>query len=211
MKQRLRQLKRELQEQATARQQTLAATRVHIEHIENIDDKQLFTQAMQGVTALVHTPRATLPRTPPSPHQRVHAALEHALAQNVVDNMSDYWPWDELENGESLLYTRPGLALERLRKLRRGRMEIEAQLDLHGHNTDSARQAVLAFLLGCMARKQRCVRIIHGKGLSSPDGAPVLKLKLKNWLAQRPEVLAFSQAPANAGGAGAVLVLLRRN
>jgi DNA-nicking Smr family endonuclease len=37
----------------------------------------------------------------------------------------------------------------------------------------------------------------------------VLKGKLRRWLALREEVLAFCQAPATQGGAGAALVLLR--
>lgn len=65
------------------------------------------------------------------------------------------------------------------------------------------------FLHICRLRNLRCIRIIHGKGLSSKNREPVLKLRLKNWLAQRDQVLAFCQArPAN-GGSGAALVLLK--
>jgi DNA-nicking Smr family endonuclease len=55
----------------------------------------------------------------------------------------------------------------------------------------------------------RCVRIVHGKGLGSRNREPVLKGKLRKWLALRDEVLAFCQAPAAEGGSGAALVLLR--
>jgi DNA-nicking Smr family endonuclease len=55
----------------------------------------------------------------------------------------------------------------------------------------------------------RCVRIVHGKGLRSPNQEPVLKKKIAGWLAQRDEVLAYCQAPQADGGSGAVLVLLR--
>ena len=55
----------------------------------------------------------------------------------------------------------------------------------------------------------RCVRVVHGKGLGSPGRTPVLKQKVLRWLVQRTEVLAFVQAPANQGGAGALLVLLK--
>jgi DNA-nicking Smr family endonuclease len=36
-----------------------------------------------------------------------------------------------------------------------------------------------------------------------------LKEKVRQWLAQRSEVLAFCQAPVNLGGSGALLVLLK--
>ena len=54
----------------------------------------------------------------------------------------------------------------------------------------------------------RCVRVVHGKGLGSPGKQPVLKGKVQRWLVQKNEVLAFVQARAREGGAGALVVLL---
>jgi len=51
--------------------------------------------------------------------------------------------------------------------------------------------------------------VVHGKGLGSRDRQPVLKGKVKRWLVQRDEVIAFCQARAPDGGAGALIVLLR--
>jgi DNA-nicking Smr family endonuclease len=61
-----------------------------------------------------------------------------------------------------------------------------------------------------LQRGQRCVRVVHGKGLGSPGREPVLKAKVQRWLAQCTEVIAFAQAAAPQGGAGALLVLLER-
>ena len=61
----------------------------------------------------------------------------------------------------------------------------------------------------CRDRDLRCVRIIHGKGLSSPGGEPVLKKRVVGWLAQREEVLAYCQSKPSGGGSGAVIALLR--
>ena len=58
-------------------------------------------------------------------------------------------------------------------------------------------------------RGQRCLLIIHGKGRRSKNQEPVLRGKVAGWLAQRAEVLAFSQARPPDGGSGAVAVLLR--
>ena len=55
----------------------------------------------------------------------------------------------------------------------------------------------------------RCVRVIDGKGLGSVNRTPVLKEKVRRWLVQKEEVLAFVEAPPNDGGAGVVLVLLK--
>jgi DNA-nicking Smr family endonuclease len=67
---------------------------------------------------------------------------------------------------------------------------------------------VVTFLAECRSHGYRCVRIVHGKGLSSPGREPVLKKLVLGWLTQRSEVLAFCQARAAEGGAGAVIVLL---
>ena len=52
------------------------------------------------------------------------------------------------------------------------------------------------------------MRIIHGKGLGSKNREPVLKTKVKLWLARRDEVLAYCQARPVDGGSGALIVLL---
>ncbi|SMC29275.1 DNA-nicking endonuclease, Smr domain [Andreprevotia lacus DSM 23236] len=168
-------------------------------------DHELFLLATEGVRRFVDDHYHHVAKKPsPWPLQRWHDE-----AQVMADAMSDFWPWDELESGEELLYLRPGMKLDTLRKLRRGEWVVQAQLDLHGHTSESGRLAVSEFLHHCKMHNKRCVRIIHGKGLGSKHKQPVLKLKLKNWLAQRDEVLAFAQARAVDGGAGAVLVLLK--
>ena len=93
--------------------------------------------------------------------------------------------------------------------MRRGGWVIRGELDLHGHTGDEARVALAAFLNRCNMESRRCVRIIHGKGYGSKNRLPVLKNKVRHWLMQREDVLAFCQAPTVDGGAGAVIVLLK--
>ena len=50
------------------------------------------------------------------------------------------------------------------------------------------------------------MRVIHGKGLSSPNREPVLKGKVRRWLTHWDDVLAYCEAQRHAGGSGAVLV-----
>jgi DNA-nicking Smr family endonuclease len=95
------------------------------------------------------------------------------------------------------------------RRLRRGAYRIGAELDLHGLNRERARLAVQEFLADCQERNLRCVRIIHGKGLGSPNTGPVIKSLLDSWLRRRRDVLAFCSARPQDGGTGAVYVLLR--
>ena len=130
--------------------------------------------------------------------------------QALKDSLSDdFYPAHELESGEELLYLRTGQSLDVLSKLRRGFWVVQAQIDLHGLISDEAREYVAEFLSSCKKRNIRCVRIVHGKGLGSRNREPVLKHKLRNWLMQKDEVIAYAQAKPEDGGSGAVIVLLK--
>ncbi len=74
---------------------------------------------------------------------------------------------------------------------------------------DEAREALAEFIRESVKRGLRCLRVIHGKGLGSIGREPVLKGKVRAWLVQKYEVIAFCQARPHDGGAGAVLVLLQ--
>ena len=114
----------------------------------------------------------------------------------------------QLEGGDQAAWSRSGVQRSVLRDLRRGRWVIEAKLDLHGLSRTEARQTVREFLAECVRKGLRCVRIVHGKGLSSPGREPVLKVFVPGWLSQNRDVMAFCQARAADGGAGALVVLL---
>lgn len=137
----------------------------------------------------------------------LHSRRDHLAALRESLHGSDLLDL-QLEGGDQPAWLQSGLPRSLLRDLRRGRWVVHAKLDLHGMNRDEARHAVGGFLHECRLRGLRCLRIVHGKGLSSPGREPVLKKLVQGWLAQRREVLAFCQARATEGGAGAVIVLL---
>jgi len=96
-----------------------------------------------------------------------------------------------------------------LRKLRRGTWPPQDSLDLHGLSSDEARQLLVEFLHHSTQNGLRCINVIHGKGWRSEGREGILKTHTRHWLAQHPQVLAFCEAPQNAGGGGAVWVLLK--
>jgi DNA-nicking Smr family endonuclease len=168
---------------------------------------RLFLSAVQDVAPLPAPNRADtlLPRHKPIPRQR-----QKDEKQVLHDSLSDPIDFLEIgETGEELFFARPGIPKAALRKLKRGGWVIQAELDLHGMRSDEARLSLAAFLQLCARQDDRCVRIIHGKGLRSRNREPVLKHKLRHWLLQREDVLAFCQARAVDGGSGAVIVLLK--
>lgn len=96
------------------------------------------------------------------------------------------------------------------KRVRRGKLEIDAKLDLHGHTQDSARAALARFLRAAQARGERTVIVITGAGRS---GEGVLKRRLPEWLAERdirPLVSGYAPAHRSHGGSGAFYVFLKR-
>ena len=152
---------------------------------------------------VAHARPASLPAKRLADEADALAASKHGDEPSPAD-------WDvgqELEAEQTFL--RKGLAGDVLTRLRRGHWSVQGELDLHRLNRDEARDALADFINDARNCGWRCVRVIHGKGLSSPNREPVLKAKVRRWLTQRDEVLAYCEAPRHSGGAGAVLVLLK--
>ena len=169
-------------------------------------DRALFHAAVSDATPIRPLRRViSVDKPPPVP---VHSLLD--IHATIAASISGPIPWEEsMETGEELVYLRDNVPRDTLRKLRRGHWRCDNQLDLHGHTSTEARLALVTFLRECQDAGARCVRIVHGKGLQSRNGAPVLKAKVAHWLRQREEVLAYCQAKPGDGGSGAVVVLLK--
>ena len=96
------------------------------------------------------------------------------------------------------------------KRVRRGKLEIGATLDLHGHTQDSGRAALARFLRAAQKRGDRTVIVVTGVGRG---GEGVLKRRLPEWLAEpdiRVLVSGFAPAHRSHGGAGAFYVFVRR-
>jgi len=173
--------------------------------VPTAEERAAFQEAVADVEPLTWDRVHHQPPLPPAiPRQHLHdeaAALDESLHGPALIDIY-------LEGGDEAAWRRDDLPKAWLRDLRRGRWVTQAKLDLHGLNRNQARVALVTFLVECRHHGHRCVRIVHGKGLSSPGREPVLKKLVLGWLSQRREVLAFCQARAAEGGAGAVVVLL---
>lgn len=95
-------------------------------------------------------------------------------------------------------------------RLKRGHVEVEQTLDLHGQTQERAHQRLNAFVADAHARGSRCVLVVTGKGLESGG---ILRHMVPRWLSEEPNrarVITYSPAQPRHGGAGALYVLIRR-
>ena len=112
------------------------------------------------------------------------------------------------------------------RKIRSGRIEIEARIDLHGMRQSEAHSALGRFLLSAHSKGQRWVLVITGKGTAPRASSEayeyaglreeergVIKRNVPGWLAEpqlRAIVISFASATARHGGEGALYIELRK-
>ena len=105
-----------------------------------------------------------------------------------------------------------GLDTPTREKLAKGRVPLEARIDLHGMTQSEAHSLLLSFLQRAHVLGVRHVLVITGKG-SSFGSEGVLRKAVPAWFATspfRPLVSAYEYAARGHGGAGALYVRLRR-
>lgn len=173
-------------------------TRNKDDHVNMAD---VFGDAKRIVSDKLHPQKQ-----PPAPEAAFTRADERAVLAESLAGQDAH----ELETGEELAYRATGVSAATYRKLRRGRLSVMAEADLHGLNVSEAKLHLREFLAEAHKRQWQCVRIIHGKGKRSGQRGPVLRNKVDRWLRQWSEVLAFCSARPVDGGTGAVYVLLRK-
>jgi len=169
------------------------------------EDEDLFREAMKGVTPLKTDNRI---RHRPPPRKSARRPLNNEPAEFSERFTASIY---EEQCPESLYFERAGGAQKSvIKKLRTGKLAVDATLDLHGLTIEQARLHLIGFMEECRQFGYRHVIIIHGKGYRSQD-KPVIKPMVNRWLQEAHEVLAFCSAQPKDGGTGALYVLLRRS
>jgi len=180
--------------------------------LEEEDEQASFAAAMADVHRLPVDARVAAP-APASLTTRMPVdedAEALAVLSDLVTGNDDFDLSDSTEYIEGAVI---GLDPRLLRRLRRGEFAYQAMIDLHGMSAAVARVEVERFITSALAEGHREVLIVHGRGHNSKDNVPVLKERLKSWLARGRigrGILAFTSARPADGGAGALYVLLRR-
>jgi DNA-nicking Smr family endonuclease len=164
-------------------------------------EKDLFRTAMRGVKPLAHTKIQA-----PPPPVRKRSKLPAEKNENPFNLYNETY-YEDISGDDLIEFHRGGLQHKVLRKLRQGKYNIDATLDMHGMRVIEAREELSHFLQTSFKRGARHVLIIHGKGHGKAK--PILKNKLNQWLRQIEQVLAYCSATQEDGRSGAVYVLLK--
>lgn len=170
------------------------------------EDAALFREAIGPVRAIEAPPPAPCP---PRPQARA-GQRERDEADALRSSRVEPFATEAASSGDSLTYRRDGISERIWRRLRRGQFAVQDEIDLHHMDAASAERSLRSFLLDARGHDRLCLRIIHGKGLHSKAGTPVLRSLVEGLLRRRAEVLAYVSAPPAMGGTGALLVLLSR-
>lgn len=177
------------------------------------EEMSFFLNAMAGVTPIPEDKKRLLhglgsrtrPSHPPPDESRQVMEQLQGLVRGSVE--LDITFSDEYIEGSV-----QGFSRKLMKKLKRGELPAQGHIDLHGLTKQEAETAVTDFLLESFKNGLRCVLIVHGRGLNSPESLPVLKEGLPQWLNRgrvRKVVLAFATARPYDGGTGATYVFLR--
>lgn len=182
----------------------------------NSSEDNLFAAEMRGVKPLKPIDKVVL--TPPV-KTSTHSFYRKEIGVKEGGNSSNGDAYFSLELKEGvashtlLHFCRSGVQTSLIRKLKRGQMAVEAELDLHGYRVEQALILIQTFIADALARHFRVISIIHGKGLHANEPTikhSTLKSYVAQWLPEIPDVLAFVSAPQRLGGTGAVLILLKQ-
>tara|TARA_X000000950_G_scaffold279219_1_gene371478 strand:- start:16045 stop:16695 length:651 start_codon:yes stop_codon:yes gene_type:complete len=166
---------------------------------------ELFGEVVQplgdkGATFL----RSTSKKTPGMAVRHKHAQEDMIVDANFLDPLTSIV---DIEPPEIISYCRAGVQHGVFKKMRLGKYDLQARLDLHRYSVEQARSAVWKFIGDCRQKGARCALIIHGKGKLKPA---VLKSCINHWLRQLHDVLAFHTAQKHHGGAGATYILIKK-
>ncbi len=165
------------------------------------DERELFIRAMKGVKRLQAKPRRQQGSTPDMPPvDTTHPSIRPQSPLHIPKRGEDPW-----------VLVADGVSHRSLRLLAAGQPPVDTEIDLHGMTRPQAIATLTHHIEQAPHKGWRVLALIHGRGLHSRDGRPLLKEAVYRYLASGPlagEVLAVIPRPGSGGGS--CLVLLRR-
>ncbi|MEX1221475.1 MAG: DNA endonuclease SmrA [Idiomarina sp.] len=175
------------------------------------DEFELFRQEMVDVTPLVGEQVADIKKAfePTLAQRERRLAAERQLEEDTNFLSTEYV--DLVDPDDILEFKRDGVQIGVYKRLKQGRYNMDASLNLHKHTLREARVALYGFIQDCHGAGIRTALIIHGMGKQGKPHPALIKSYVNKWLRELEPVLAFHSAQRPHGGRGALYVMLRKN
>jgi len=181
--------------------------------IKEQTDEEIFLNAMADVKEIKEFRKIQLADPPQITYSKEHNKLSTEtddsveILQQIVNGERKIRLSD---TGEYIEWVSPRIRKDIAQRLHRGDFSVQDYIDLHGMTLSEADAAFHSFFQDALKRRLFCIKVIHGRGLRSPNG-PVLKEALKTWLQGklRKRILAYSSAKDCDGGLGATYIILK--
>lgn len=177
-----------------------------------VSEEQEFIEAMKEVQEIKEFRNMTVYHKRRKVSARIHKRVpsRSAALKGLEDIVRGRKQIDLSRTQEYVEWVHPDFRDDIVDDLHNGRYSVQDSLDIHGLILDEAEIEVDRFIRQSISRGHRCIKIIHGRGLRSPNG-PVLKHAVVHWLSRklRKYVVAFVSARRCDGGLGALYILLR--
>ena len=175
------------------------------------DDNEDFLREMAGVKKLNLTEKVNIKKETIVGNSQARQQAATTITPKVDPNELRSSEVPRVAPHDVIGFKRPGIQDGVFRKLRLGKYDIEARLDLHRKTVEEARREVYRFVKDCLANDIRSVIIMPGKGDRNIENPGVLKSYLVFWLEQLEDVQAYHTTQPHHGGAGAFYVLIRKS
>lgn len=179
---------------------------------EKLSDEELFKRAMADVREIREFRETTIRKKKPDIIERKKKAETEEARELLMSIVTGNASIRLSDTGEYMEWVNTGARKDLCERLHRGDFSIQDYIDLHGMTLIEAEGEIARFLRNSISKGLSCVKIIHGRGLSSPKG-PVLKTALVKWLQGKFKkyIIAYATARDKDGGLGATYVILNRN
>jgi DNA-nicking Smr family endonuclease len=174
-----------------------------------VTDEEIFKNAMKHVREIREFRNISVNRKKNSPKYQKRCSDKEAL-KALDDIVKGLLSINLADTQEYVKWINPDYSFNITKNLHEGRYSVQDCLDLHGLVVEEAEEATGLFIKRSVRNGLRCIKIIHGRGLRSPNG-PVLKDAVIRLLSGkfRRRIIAFVTARQCDGGLGALYVLLK--
>ncbi|HTR45078.1 MAG TPA: Smr/MutS family protein [Thermodesulfovibrionales bacterium] len=171
-------------------------------------DEDIFSEAMADVREIPEFREIPCKVPPRRKYRSARAHESNEALERIVTGRERIRLSD---TGEYIEWSSPLIRRDVTKRLHEGGFAVQDSIDLHGMTLVEAEEALKCFFAEAIRRRSFCVKVIHGRGLRSPNG-PVIKEAMKVWLQRsfRKRIVAYATAKDRDGGLGATYVLLKQ-